>query len=292
MERSTLLKDITFVVFDLETTGLDPFSGDQICEIGAVKVKDKETLGSFDQLVNPSRWISPEVTALTHITNEMVARAPSLKEVLPGFVEFIDETILVAHNAPYDLSFLAVAFEKENLPHSDNWVVDTLTLSRVLYPQYQHHNLDALRERFNIVYPGAHRGLSDALVTKDLLGIFLYKLQEKGIATLEGLLKYHGPFYRFPTQKSLLSGRYSSKLVEELQKAAQEQNSVFIEYKSSKEKEKTKRLVDPYFFLRYGDHCYLKGYCHLRQETRTFRLDRITQFKVTQKTFKQETELE
>ena len=279
MELSSALKDITFVIFDLETTGLKPFPGDQICEIGAVKIKDGEVLGTFDQLVNPRCFISPKVAALTHITNEMVAKAPPLKEVLPGFVEFIKDTVLVAHNAPYDLSFLALAFEKENvIPPEDNLVIDTLTLSRVLYSQYNHHNLDELRERFNIVYLHAHRGLSDALVTKDLFRIFLDKLQEKGITTLNGLIKYHGPFYRFPLQSFLLSGRYSLELVEELRNAAREQRPVFIEYKSTKEKGRVGRWVDPYFFLRYGEHFYLKGYCHLRQETRNFRLDRIVRF--------------
>jgi DNA polymerase III epsilon subunit family exonuclease len=284
------LKDVTFVIFDLETTGLDPLSGDQICEIGAVKVKDKEVLGIFDQLINPLRFIPPEVSALTHITQEMVAKAPFLKEVLPGFGEFIRDTVLVAHNAPYDLSFLAMAFERENIIPPDSLVIDTLTLSRVLYPQHHHHNLDELRQRFNIIYPGAHRGLGDALVTKDLFGVFLNNLQERGTTTLDGLLKHHGPFYRFPTQASLMSRQYRPELIEKLRKAAREQRSVFIAYKSTKQKERTERLVDPYFFLIHGERGYLKGYCHLRQEPRNFRLDRITRFELTEEIFKLKTD--
>lgn len=286
MEPSTHFKDITFVAFDLETTGLDPLSGDQICEIGAVKFKDKEILGIFNQLVNPGCSISSEVSALTHITNEMVAEAPPLKEVLPRFVEFIQDTLLVAHNAPYDLSFLAVAFEKEKITPKDNKTLDTLTLSRVLYPQYKLHNLDELRQRFNITHPHAHRGLGDALVTKDLFNIFLDKLRSEGVLTLGGLLKRHGPFYRFPLWENQAFKRYPLDLVQGLRKAAQERRSVFIEYKSTKHKEKVGRVVDPYFFLKLDEHTYLKGYCHLRQEVRNFRLDRITKFELMEKTFK------
>ena len=106
------LDEVIFTIFDFETTGLSPLLGDEIVEIGAIKVCEGEIIGTYHSLINPGRDIPPEVTAINKITNEMVINAPSLLEKLPEFLDFIGENVLVAHNAPFDFSFLVNAVNK------------------------------------------------------------------------------------------------------------------------------------------------------------------------------------
>lgn len=282
---------IIFVIFDFETTGMSPVYGDDICEIGAVKVRGKITLDQFNTLVNPQRPISPGATAVNGITNEMVVNAPLIQDVLPDFLKFIGDAVLVAHNVRFDLSFLAAAVYEQGLPPPSNFLIDTLTLSRKLYAQYSRHSLDELRHRFQIFYPGVHRGLGDSLTTRDVLWIFLDEIKNRHGDEFEHILKYHGPPYIFPAQVELvrtahkLSLFYSIKLLEKLEIAIQEGRSLLMEYIPEGQKRASNRLIDPYFIIQKGQYCYLRAYCHLRQDVRTFRLDRITQCHLTEYRF-------
>jgi DNA polymerase-3 subunit epsilon len=130
-DLGTPLRDVTFCVLDLETTGGSP-TDCSITEIGAVKVRGGECLGTFQTLVNPGRAIPPEITVLTGITQAMVVRAPRVESVLPTFLEFLGDAVVVGHNVRFDLGFLAAALERDERPRLTNAVVDTVALARRL----------------------------------------------------------------------------------------------------------------------------------------------------------------
>ena len=128
VEELTLLKD-SYVVFDLETTGLYPNSGDTIIEIGAVKISNGNIVDRFDELINPGRDLNEEIIKITGIDNEMLKDKRSEEEVLKDFMKWVGDIPMVAHNAKFDISFVENAFLKYNLGNLKNVVIDTLGLS-------------------------------------------------------------------------------------------------------------------------------------------------------------------
>lgn len=153
-----------YVAVDLETTGTSP-AWDEIIEIGAARVRCGEVVGTYQQLVNPGFEIDPLVVALTGITNEMVSDAPFIANVLPGFTEFLGDSVMVGHNiAGFDANFLYDAGERIGDPVTNDFV-DTMRLARKLHKEWAHHRLGDLRAAFGITDDGAHRALADALAT-------------------------------------------------------------------------------------------------------------------------------
>ena len=189
------LRLTTFVVLDLETSGGSPKAGAGITEIGAVKVRGGEVLGKLQTFINPGNSIPPFITELTGITNEMVFSSPSIAEIFPTLLEFLgpaDETVFVAHNAPFDLSFLKVAAQT----HEFNWpkypVIDTAKLARRILTRDEVVNcrLGTLAEFFNTEVSPNHRALDDALATVDVLHALIGRAAGFGISTLEELKKF------------------------------------------------------------------------------------------------------
>ncbi|PID50710.1 MAG: DNA polymerase III subunit epsilon [Proteobacteria bacterium] len=180
------LTELTFTVFDTETTGLNPAGGDEIIQVGAVRIVNNKLLyqESFDQLVDPRRSI-PEVGIPIHgITPEMVKGQPSIHEVLPAFHTFAQDTVLVAHNAAFDMRCLQLK-EKATGIVFDHPVLDTLLLSSLVHPNQQSHKLEAIAERFNVTVIGRHTALGDAMVTAEVFLKLIPLLVEKGITTLK-----------------------------------------------------------------------------------------------------------
>ena len=182
------LNDITYVVFDLETTGLSPYE-EEIIEIGAVKVKNHELIDKFDMFIKPSKDIPEYITSITGITNEMVASSSDTLTVLNDFFSFLGDSVLVAHNASFDLSFIKAAMFKYNLGNLNYDVIDTLGLSRYLRPYEKYHNLTVLMQRYNINWDEDkhHRGDYDALGTSYILYELINELKSKNINKLEEL---------------------------------------------------------------------------------------------------------
>ncbi len=166
----------TYVVFDFETTGTD-FMNNGITEIGAVKIVNGKITEQFTTLVHPDYPISAEIVAITGITPEMVKDAPKIDKVLPDFFKFIEYSVIVAHNAPFDTSFLR-RFANENDYEVNNAVLDTLEMSRRLLPALRHHDLKTIADYFGIVFHH-HRALSDAYATAEAF-IELMKIKYKG----------------------------------------------------------------------------------------------------------------
>ena len=162
-----------YIIFDLETTGLSAAT-ERIIEIGAVKVENGEILESFDLFVDPEKAITPEITRLTSITNEMVAGAPKEAEALEQFFRFCDGCdILVAHNADFDMGFLRAAIRRCGR-EEDPVQIDTLVMARAMYPELKKHKLDTIAERLGVTQKHHHRADDDARV---LAEIFLKMVQ-------------------------------------------------------------------------------------------------------------------
>ena len=169
----------TYCVFDIETTGFNP-SIERITEIAVCKVKDGKIIDEFSTFVNPEKMIPERVRELTHITDEMVKDAPKIKEVLPQFLEFTKDCVLVAHNASFDVSFIK-HFAKEYGYEFHPYVVDTLTIAREIYPTFENHKLGTIAENLGIDLEGAHRAINDTRATAKVFLRMLQDAKEKGI---------------------------------------------------------------------------------------------------------------
>ena len=185
MPRGQSLDD-TFVVFDIETTGLSKET-ESITEIGAVKVVDGKIIDRFSTFVNPERPIPAEITKLTGITNEMVADAPVITEILPKFLEFCQDAVLVAHNANFDTGFIRLNAERKCGIEVKNTVLDTLELSRALLPELKKHKLDIVCEQLGVSLEGHHRAVNDAEATAEVFLKFIDMLVEKEIYKVDDI---------------------------------------------------------------------------------------------------------
>lgn len=193
MQRSfddlgTPLHDVTFCVLDIETTGGSAADGG-ITEIGAVKVRGGEQLGTFQTFVNPGHAIPRQITRLTGISQAMVGAAPPPRAVLPALLEFAGDAVLVGHNVRYDLGYLNGALEAAGHPRFPNRVVDTLRLARRLVrEEVPNCRLGTLADRFRLPHRPSHRALDDALATADLLHVLLERAAAFGVCGLDDLV--------------------------------------------------------------------------------------------------------
>jgi DNA polymerase-3 subunit epsilon len=187
-ELGTALSEVTFVVVDLETTGGSPI-GAHITEVGAVKIRGGQVIGEFQTLVNPSEPIPAFISVLTGITDQMVADSPRIDSVLPAFLDFARLSVLVAHNAPFDISFLKAAATLTGRPWPPFRVVDTAHLARQLVSKDEAPNrkLGTLAALFGAETTPDHRALHDARATVDVLHALLARVGSLGVVTLEEL---------------------------------------------------------------------------------------------------------
>ncbi len=189
--NDTKLKDNTYVVFDVETTGFNAGLSDSIIEIGAVKIKDGEIIDRFEQLINPGRPLDLSIIEITSITDSMLEGKPNEENAVKRFKEFIEGSVLVAHNAKFDISMLEMAYYKYNLGKLENPVIDTLELSRTMDRDYSKHSLSALVKRYNIPFDEEHhhRADYDAEATGYIFNKMINKLNLQDIDTLNDLKK-------------------------------------------------------------------------------------------------------
>ncbi|MBL3641914.1 PolC-type DNA polymerase III [Peribacillus frigoritolerans] len=179
-EAHIALADATYVVFDVETTGLSAVY-DTIIEFAAVKIRDGDIIDRFESFANPHHPLSNTTIELTGITDDLVENAPEVSEVLEKFKDWAGDAILVAHNAAFDMGFLNIGYKNLGYPKASNPVLDTLELARFLYPEFKNHRLNTLCKKFDIDLTQHHRAIYDAEATGYLMLKMLKDAMEKEI---------------------------------------------------------------------------------------------------------------
>ena len=172
----------TFVVFDLETTGFSN-KNDKITEIGAVKIENFKVVDRFSQLINPQKDISYKVQELTGITNDLIKDKPTIEEVLPKFIEFIGDSVMVAHNADFDMGFMQQKCREQNIEFK-NTSIDTLTLARTLLPHMKRFRLNLIAKELGVPLLNHHRAVDDAEATAHIFIKFMEMIIKKGAQKL------------------------------------------------------------------------------------------------------------
>ena len=197
--------DTTYCVLDLETTGFS-FRTEKITEVGIMKVKNGEVIDEFSCFVNPEKSIPQRVVEVTNITDDMVKDAETIDKVMPKILEFVGDSVLVAHNADFDIGFLKYNANELGLS-LDNTYLDTLRLAKDLFPDYKKYKLGKIAENLGIKVEVAHRALDDVDTTVKVLNVMLNMLKEKGVETLDDITKKiagEADFKKLPTYHAII----------------------------------------------------------------------------------------
>ncbi len=267
------LEELTFVAFDTETTSLSPVSG-RVIELSGIKFKLKEgRTESFDKLINPDEPIPEEITQINGITNEMVEDKPKAKSVIPEFLRFIDgsETILLAHNACFDISFVGIEIARLRITQPSHRCLDTLILARNTYPELGRYSLPELVAHFGIKQEKFHRALADSFSVKEL---FLKIISKTKIETLGELINLTKVFTFFDTLDIEPPAGF------ELFAQAIERNQPIKMVYEGGSRGLQLRKITPLTLIKSYDKIYVLAYCHLDKIQKSFRLDRIKSFKM------------
>lgn len=183
------LNEIRFACLDTETTGLSPETGGKICEIAVSVSQGGRVVDEFSTLLNPGMPMSPEVIAIHGITNEMVKDAPFFADVLPRLLGLLDNCVIVAHNADFDVSFLRAEFAACGMRFPPYPVVDTLKLARKS-GKFARNRLGLIAEELGISCQGWHRAMADTKMAEQIFYYFLTILSKEGVTTLEQLNQF------------------------------------------------------------------------------------------------------
>jgi DNA polymerase III subunit epsilon len=265
------LTDVSFVALDTETTGLFPIMH-RLVEVGAVRFRlDGQELATFQTLINPEIPIPKDVQHVHGITDRMVRGKPTIEYVLPQFIEFLGhhDTILLAHNAPFDLGFLAMALTRLRITYPPHYLLDTLDMARRLYPAWPSHSLEYVATRLKVAKRAEHRALSDARLVKD---IFLAVLQHvPAVRTITDLARFSLPLTFADAPVFAIEPPPG---FEALTTALSERCAITIVYEHGWQRPQP-RMITPRLVLEVHGVAYVIAHCHLSGAERTFRLDRI-----------------
>lgn len=254
-----------YVVVDVETTGLSPFHGDRICEIGLVRVKNREIHKTYEQLINPERPISPGAAQVNGITEAMLYSAPNFYNVAHEILSQLTDIVVVCHNAPFDIGFIKNEFNLLGIDWAPSGVIDTLQIARNQF-RFQSNSLASIATFLRIQTPNAHRALADALTTHKILLHFLGKDESSGW---------------IPASDSSTENPVDLKNVNllppELTEFLQTHEDINLTYMDAKGTVTTRRIT-PFEIEYRSDAIYLIAFCHLRKSERSFRLDRVIKY--------------
>lgn len=262
------LSNCRFAFLDLETTGLSPWFGDRICEVGIVLTEGKRIKESFQSLVNPERPLSVGAASANGLTDDMLSGAPFFAGLAKKVQSLLKDSVVVCHNAQFDLQFLDSEFRRLNRQIEIPNLIDTLHIAREHF-DFHSNSLSNIAAEFGIQNPQAHRALADALTDKSVFFALMESLKPVGKKLDDFIGIYSSPAWpndgiRLPTEwnEAIQSGR-----------------RVQITY-VDKDGERTTRWITPMQVIGLSDYIYLYAYCHLRNGERSFRLDRIVEMQV------------
>lgn len=258
-----------FAVFDVETTGLQPAYGHRICEIACLRLHGGVEVGRFESLVDPGRDISPGAYRINHITPQMLAGAPVFGTVAWPVLDLMEGAVLVAHNAPFDLGFLASELDLAGLPAPGGPVVDTLALSRRIY-SFPRNSLSAVADSLGVEAGPSHRAMGDVLTTCQVLERQLWDLEKRyGVTTLGELVAFQGGSVAYP-QPNLIP------LPPGIAEALDTRARVWLRYVDAQGQE-TRRRIRPLTVREHKGQLLLIAHCYRAGAIRTFRLDRVVE---------------
>lgn len=268
------LDDIEFTIFDTETTGLGAGSGDRIVEIAAIRFKANERIATFQTLVNPARPISEAAFAINRITQEMLEDAPKIEVVLPKFLNFIQGSCLCSYNAGFDLEFLNN--ELKLIGHealAGMVVADILKMAKRLLPGSERYALMSVAQRLGLKPKQLHRAFADVELTLNVFNKLKQILQSKGISDFAHFSNL------FAINTELLED-LNAKKISQIQEAIDLGVKLKIKYLSTSGAQVSEREVLPREIRQENNTSYLTGYCCLRRDERTFRIDGILHLEV------------
>jgi DNA polymerase-3 subunit epsilon len=265
------LTDVSFVALDTETTGLFPIMH-RLVEVGAVRFRlNGQELATFQTLINPEIPIPKDVQHVHGITDRMVRGKPTIEHVLPQFIEFLGhhDTILLAHNAPFDLGFLAMALTRLRITYPPHYLLDTLDMARRLYPAWPSHSLEYVATRLKVAKRAEHRALSDARLVKDIFPAVLQHVP--AVRTITDLARFSLPLTFADAPVFAIEPPPG---FEALTTALSERCAITIVYEHGWQRPQP-RMITPRLVLEVQGVAYVIAHCHLSGAERTFRLDRI-----------------
>lgn len=268
---SNNLKDIDFVAFDLETTGLFPITS-KIIEIGAVKFRNNEVIDKFQVLINPETDIPKETIEIHGINNDMVLLSPKIEDVIDEFLVFIENSVLIAHNAIFDASFISynlISLKKE-IPN--NIIFDTKILANKLV-KIQSYRLSSLVDYFNIDHSVYHRALEDSNYCMKVFINLLNLIGDYDSLNLENIIEYNKPV-NFNIISDITEDMNFPEELRFIFESIKNNDLIKIIYKNSNG-DILERIIKPFNFIKLKGKIYLEAFCHLRNDKRTFKLKNI-----------------
>jgi DNA polymerase III subunit epsilon len=264
----TPLDELAFTFVDVETTGLDPATGDRVCEIALLRVQGDREIARFESLVHPQRPMHPGALAVHGITDAMLVGAPTFATLLPQIHALLQDAVLVAHNARFDVGFLRHEWQLAGHTFPFLTVADTLALAQARY-HFRHNSLGAIANELGVTPTALHRAMADVCTTWQVWQRFVADMRQEGPVILAHVLYPHS---RRPVEELIA-------IVTILQETLSTGKPLEICYQPEKAPP-TVRVVQPLEVYYERGHGYIRAFCHLRQEERHFRLDRIAGLKV------------
>jgi DNA polymerase III subunit epsilon len=260
------LNSHTFAYLDVETTGLSPWFGDRICEIAVLRCEGDKIIDSFDSLLNPERPLSPGAARVNGLKDSDLKTAPKFAKAAERVMALVKDAVIVCHNVPFDMGFLSSELGRINKLLPTVLTLDTLEIARE-YFDFDSNSLQSIADWLDINVENAHRALDDTYTTREVLKYFSRKLKSTEI---ERAIEPYYPPVTSPQELNL------PPVIEE---AMQSKKRLFIRYVDRKG-EASERWITPKQILALNDYIYMVAHCHLRDEERNFRLDRIEQMEI------------
>ncbi len=273
----TGLENLTFVAFDVETTGLSPISN-QLVELSGVKFNyQSDKTETFSTLINPQVEITAQLTSIHGISNEMVADSPTYHTVVPEFLDWAGDAVFIAHNAPFDVEFIRVNVAKLGRTCPNNFVVDTLVLSRELLPESPRHQLKTVVDFLGLPPGEYHRALSDSFHVRSIFTKLMERAQYKQWQNLLALGSVSGFGYdRFRDEIHASMPLEVQQIMANIELAITEQVHINITYNGAFQ---SKRTVKPVSIIHSRGNFYLNAFCPKVKAERIFRVDKIEKMK-------------
>ena len=262
------LSSARFAFLDLETTGLSPWFGDRICEVGIVISEGKRIRKQYQQLVNPERPLSPGAASTNGLSDGELEAAPLFAQVADDVAQWLKGAVVVCHNAQFDIQFLDSEFKRLGHEIQISNLIDTLNLARQFF-ELPSYSLLSIAEAFQVPITAVHRALDDALTLRGVFFGMMDRLKQFNKPLDDYIGIYNSPAW--PNE--------GIQLPTELGEAIYSNRRLFIKYIDGGGEE-TQRWITPKQVMGLADYIYLQAHCHLRNAERSFRLDRIVEVQV------------